>query len=291
LSEEYDLRKSEEKVGQLYPVLLSKDGKIIDGLHRLNIDSKWRTEVLEHIDTREKFLKARIIANLHRRTVPASEIRAWINELAELALTEKGIKPGQISRWIADETGYSRDRVTELLEPKYKNLAKATTPPGGFKPPKSPSISTVEAVLGREVVERLKADLKEEAKEELKRDPDFIIEAATKAAVVLPTLPEKPYDSEGRHIPTVTKIQREELTEALTRIEEEAERRRHDPVLLKRGELNRMLMALNSVKSVLHLIKCPICGKPAAEELGFLCDMITVDDAIEMAEKQLEDLK
>ena len=79
--EEYDLRTSEDKVGQLYPVILAKDGKVIDGLHRLNIDSQWRTETLEHIDNREKFLKARIIANLHRRTVPASERKQDIHQI------------------------------------------------------------------------------------------------------------------------------------------------------------------------------------------------------------------
>jgi len=29
-SEEYDLKKSEAIIGQLYPVLLSKDGRVID---------------------------------------------------------------------------------------------------------------------------------------------------------------------------------------------------------------------------------------------------------------------
>ncbi|MFH2110391.1 MAG: hypothetical protein ABIJ47_03910, partial [Candidatus Bathyarchaeota archaeon] len=94
---------------------------IIDGYHRKNADPEWREVVLEDIDSKEKFLKARIIANLHRRTVPASEIKAWVNELAEYALIEKGIQPGEISGWIAEETGYSERQVRSYLDEKYKD--------------------------------------------------------------------------------------------------------------------------------------------------------------------------
>jgi hypothetical protein len=37
-TDEYDIRKSMEKIGKLYPVLKSTDGKIIDGIHRKKAD-------------------------------------------------------------------------------------------------------------------------------------------------------------------------------------------------------------------------------------------------------------
>ena len=123
MSEEYDLNRSEEKVGQLYPVLRANygDNPIIDGFHRKHADPEWREVILQEIDTREKYLKARIIANLHRRTVPAHEIRAWINELADHTHTERGVKPGEISGWIAQETGYAERTVQRYLDEKHKN--------------------------------------------------------------------------------------------------------------------------------------------------------------------------
>ena len=67
MSEEYDLSKSEKGIGQLYPILEAKDGEIIDGFHREKADKNWKRVRLEHIDTEEKKLLARLIANFHRR--------------------------------------------------------------------------------------------------------------------------------------------------------------------------------------------------------------------------------
>lgn len=124
--DEYDLRKSAEKVGELYPVIMSKTGEVIDGFHRINAKAEWRREVREDIDSPEKVLKARLIANKFRRQVTAEEVRGWINDLAEIALTEHGVVPGEISGWVAEETGYSRDQVTNYLIDKYKKKEFAT---------------------------------------------------------------------------------------------------------------------------------------------------------------------
>lgn len=118
--EEYDLRKSTEKIGELYPVLVSKTGEIVDGFHRINAKANWRREVREDIDTPEKVLKARLIANKFRRQVTAEEVKGWINDLAEIALTEHGVQPGEISSWVAENTGYSIRRTLFYLDEKYK---------------------------------------------------------------------------------------------------------------------------------------------------------------------------
>ncbi|GAG81115.1 unnamed protein product, partial [marine sediment metagenome] len=80
------LKKPVNSVGQLYPVLLAKDGQIIDGFHRREEDPGWRTETLEHIDSEEKLLLARAISNWHRRSISKEEKIAWINGLAQLYL-------------------------------------------------------------------------------------------------------------------------------------------------------------------------------------------------------------
>ena len=74
---EYDLKKS-TKIGQLYPVLVDAKGNIIDGLHRQEADPSWRTEKIPEIDTEEKLLIARCIANWHRRPISREEKEQWI---------------------------------------------------------------------------------------------------------------------------------------------------------------------------------------------------------------------
>jgi len=116
---EYDLRKSTEKIGELYPVIVSKSGEIVDGFHRINAKANWRREVRDDIDTPEKVLKARLISNKFRRQVTAEEVKGWINDLAEIAYTEHGIEPGEISGWVAEETGYKDETVRKYLDEKY----------------------------------------------------------------------------------------------------------------------------------------------------------------------------
>jgi len=320
-SEEYDLRQSKNKVGQLYPVLLSKDGKVIDGLHRLNIDSEWRTERLEHIDSRDKFLKARIIANLHRRTVPSQEIRAWINELAEYAFSELSIPPGEIAGWIAEETGYNAAHVRTYLDDKYKRkeLAKGAgrrAEVARIRRRESMAIIEKEAEekIGREKVKELKeaikeevkeevkeeikkqviADVKEEAKEELRSDPDFLIETVETALEVLPTLPPKTVTPEGYHKPTLTLQQKQTLVEAAKRVEEKKKERETGPDaprLREIGKFNRILSGLLSISAVLHRVECPITGNDAETDLIFKESGLTIKKAMGIVDRKLMDLR
>jgi|GEM_PF-6152828 len=113
---DYDLKKYKR---QLYPVIVDKcSGKVIDGVHRLDADPNWRKEVIE-TKSEDEFLILRLQANLHRRTVPETEIRGWINELAEYYLTHS-VKKGEIALRIAEEAGYSQQRVRYYLDEKYK---------------------------------------------------------------------------------------------------------------------------------------------------------------------------
>lgn len=80
--ERYDLVKSKSVVGSLYPVLKAKDGTIIDGYHRKDADPDWPEITVESIDSEEKLLIARPVANWHRRVIPLEEKRKWVNDLA-----------------------------------------------------------------------------------------------------------------------------------------------------------------------------------------------------------------
>jgi hypothetical protein len=112
------LKKSEQTVGQLIPVFVTKYGEIIDGKHRKQANPKWREEVLNHIETREDYLKARIAFN-YRRPVKRDEIKTYIIELAEIQLS-KGIPKGELAKKLAEITPYSEKTILNLLPPKYK---------------------------------------------------------------------------------------------------------------------------------------------------------------------------
>jgi hypothetical protein len=110
-TDEYDIRKSMEKIGHLYPVLKSKDGKIIDGIHRKHADKKWPELVVDVVG--HMAAVARIVANVQRREVSPKEKTAMLKELAE----ETNWTPEQI----AENTGMSTSWVRKYLPSKYKN--------------------------------------------------------------------------------------------------------------------------------------------------------------------------
>ncbi len=110
----------DKEIGQLIPVLLDARGRTIDGSHRKQRDRGWRTERLKHIDTDEKFLRARLLANDNRRVMEAEEIGEILNELAEI-YRKQGAKPGEIVQLVADKTGYDRTTVDAYLRVEFKD--------------------------------------------------------------------------------------------------------------------------------------------------------------------------
>jgi len=112
------LKKSEQEVGQLLPVFVTKDGEIIDGYHRKQANPQWREEVLEKVETREDYLKSRLAFN-YRRLVKEAEIKAMIIELADIQL-DKGIPKGELAKKLADITPYTEKTILKLLPAKYK---------------------------------------------------------------------------------------------------------------------------------------------------------------------------
>lgn len=201
MSEQYDLKKSEEGIGQLYPILEAKDGEIIDGFHREEVNKNWKRVRLENIDTEEKKLVARLVANFHRRIVPYEEKKRGINGLAEI-LSKQDIGGIPISQKLCVITGIPTDTIREYLEVKYK--ARKHTKPLK-KPPRVPASQAIETAFpkrgyGKQLVERHRVEvlaeekpkIEHEVKAKLLKSPEFqreVIREIQKPQFVKPTEP------------------------------------------------------------------------------------------------------
>jgi hypothetical protein len=114
-----DLRLSAKTVGKLYPVLLDRDGNVIDGKHRLAADESWPKIKLEHVGCERERLLARLISNVCRRTVSSSEKSDTLARLGRIYL-EAGERPGKLAYRIAQETGMSYRWVMKYLPDDLK---------------------------------------------------------------------------------------------------------------------------------------------------------------------------
>lgn len=101
-----DLKLSARQFGRLYPVLLDRDGNVLDGNHRLKADPNWPKMKLENVKTEEDRLVVKLISNLCRRNVSAAEKTQIVGALAR-AYLKQGVKPGQLGLKIAERTGMS----------------------------------------------------------------------------------------------------------------------------------------------------------------------------------------
>jgi len=187
LSEEYDLKKSKETIGQLYPILEAKDGEIIDGFHREEADKNWKRVRLEHIDTEEKKAVARIAGNRRAKTDPeyAEMMHKEINRLAEI-YQKQGLVVGdigsenQIVNKISEVTGLHRATVTEYLDSKFKQKPYVSSTEAVSKP-KITASTRIEHELGKEYVERHREEvlaeekpkIEQQVKAKLLKSPEF----------------------------------------------------------------------------------------------------------------------
>jgi hypothetical protein len=146
--EEYDLKASAKLVGPLYPVLIDAEGNCIDGYHRMMADPEWPIQRLEHVKTREQLLMARLVANLHRRKVPAEEKTQMLADLAE----ETGWSPKQI----AEKLVMSHEWVLKYIPDRFKDRDMQQIGALGGRPPAlrrkatsiAENIAKVSGVLG-----------------------------------------------------------------------------------------------------------------------------------------------
>ena len=92
LGEEMDLVKSENAIGQLYPVLRDAEGKVIDGFHRLDANPEWKSVTLENVRTEEERLIVSAHVNIGRREITKEEKIKIVNDLAEIYY-QQGLRP------------------------------------------------------------------------------------------------------------------------------------------------------------------------------------------------------
>jgi hypothetical protein len=109
------LKTTSERVGRITPVLMDRSGNIIDGVHRLQADPAWFSQVVYDIDKKKdpvKFHLARLIVNVCRRQVSAEEKSEILSEIAKLTKWT----PQQIS----EATGMSYRWILKYLPSEYK---------------------------------------------------------------------------------------------------------------------------------------------------------------------------
>jgi hypothetical protein len=117
------LKSSAIRVGKLYPVLIDKNGHVIDGKHRLAAHEKWPRLVLDHIRSRRERIAVRIVSNVCRRSVSSKEKRTMLSELGKIYSGE-GVKPGKIAHEIVEATGMSYRWVMKYLPDDFKARPK-----------------------------------------------------------------------------------------------------------------------------------------------------------------------
>lgn len=198
LSEQYDLKKSEAHIGQLYPILEAKDGEIIDGFHREEANKNWKRVRLEHVDTEEKKIVARVAANWHRREILAREKGEWVNGLAKI-YKDSGIAKGNIAKKVSERLKIPNRTILFYLDDEFKQTSKARTDPRpDIRVPASQVIiSRAGEEYGKQLVERHREEvLKEEkpkieheVKQKLLQNPNFqreVLKEIRKPKIVKP---------------------------------------------------------------------------------------------------------
>jgi hypothetical protein len=116
-----NLKRSREIVGELEEVLVTPDGEVIDGKHRLKAYPGWKTRTVD-INRKDA-----LILKLHknyRRSVSKQETKQLLLELAQ-TLEKEGTPPEQISQQVVKLSPYSETYTLSLLPKKYKQQKKA----------------------------------------------------------------------------------------------------------------------------------------------------------------------
>jgi len=283
LSEEYDLKKSKKTIGSLYPVLVDVAGKVIDGVHRQEADPNWRTEVHPEIDSKEKFLIARCVANWQRREVLEKEKKEWINGLARI-YKKQGLRfdtnRNEIKLKIAEVTGLNPDIILLFLNDEYKQ--KPPYPIEERHPTKA-AAEVITSSLGKEYAERHR----EEVKQQLETDVDFMAEVVKEHPEVVSKAIKRISEKVE---PTAVYIPLAEVTKMKERgrqIDEETRRMASDVKVQEKRRLFKNLSNLQQIAIYANEAVCPNCGAPH-ENLVWKCCSLTPEKALEKAHKKLE---
>ena len=113
---EYDLERSIKKFGVLVPVIKDKQGNVIDGMHRLELEPNAPVYTIDIKDPKQRAM-IRLVINLDRRKLSSQEKTMLLGEIAEAT--------GWKSQEIADALGKSQTWVLKYLPEQYKDKEKA----------------------------------------------------------------------------------------------------------------------------------------------------------------------
>jgi len=117
------IKQSYSKFGQLYPVLLDKNGVVIDGDHRTKaLRKKVETFTLKRIEKKEDRLAVRLIANHARK---GNDKTSWALDLTEFAKVLKNQGFSNIGQEISKITGLPYRTIMRYLPTQFKDLAQS----------------------------------------------------------------------------------------------------------------------------------------------------------------------
>jgi len=145
------IKKSHSRFGQLYPVLLDKNGRIIDGDHRNLAIKKAKTFTLDQIVKKEDRLAVRLIANHARK---GNNKSTWTLDLTEYAKVLKNKGFVAIGREISKITGLPYRTIMRYLPQEFKDKAQSRRASHSRLPSGIPEISPVTPVVS--VTEKIK---------------------------------------------------------------------------------------------------------------------------------------
>jgi len=116
------IEKSSKKFGQLYPVLVDINGKLIDGENRKKVFENPSIKKLGNIKTKKDRLEARLVANHARK---GQHKQTWVLTLDQLALILEREGVESIGIQIAKETGLPYRTLMRYLPSQFKNQAQS----------------------------------------------------------------------------------------------------------------------------------------------------------------------
>jgi len=113
------LMNSARLIGQLYPVLVDKQGNVIDGEHRIKADPSWPTVEVQTVFSEEQKIVAKLVANVCRRNVSSTEKTTILRDLGRLYL-KQGLKPSKLAMEISRKTGLTYRWVMKYIPSDFK---------------------------------------------------------------------------------------------------------------------------------------------------------------------------
>lgn len=316
-----NLEKSKGTVGKLRKVVITKDGRIIDGEHRLDVDPTWGVEVWDGVKTDEDYWKVRAHLNYTRRnaTENRQEKLRIINSLAKIYM-EQGLRVTPRNELLntvikALDGAIPAEYIRQNIDSKY-NWARVRQRSSDKKRYRGTPEDAIRSRFGEErkehaeqIIADLKAELREDLKEqieeeitpnvreeikkELQDDAHFIIDAAETIMK----------GDKLRHEPEVVNEYYEpiRIEKQLERLKDDLEKRVVDideeqctgPDADRLKEIRKIIwikQGLKSVKVGLHRVECPITGNPGETDLIFRESGLTIQGAITECDKRLEQL-